>query len=148
VLVFTTSVIETESDILVMADCSLSFDADSPYADLFLRICDVDPVGISTNVTDGFVRLQPNDFEPHGSAYRCRVTVQFDPTAYVFEAGHRIRLQISSGAHPNRIRNYGTDEPIASVRRPRANTITVLHEQAEPALTLAFVTWRNLTACS
>jgi uncharacterized protein len=36
------------------------------------------------------------------------------PTANTFKRGHRIRLQVSSGAHPLFIRNPGTGEPLAS----------------------------------
>ena len=32
-------------------------------------------------------------------------------TAYRFPSGHRIRLQISGGAHPRYARNTGTGEP-------------------------------------
>ena len=32
-------------------------------------------------------------------------------TAHRFRAGHRIRLQVSGGAHPRYARNLGTGEP-------------------------------------
>ena len=40
------------------------------------------------------------------------------PTANTFRAGHRIRLQVSSGAHPLFCRNAGTGEPLATGRQP------------------------------
>ena len=40
------------------------------------------------------------------------------PTANTFRAGHRIRLQVSSGAHPLFCRNAGTGEPLAHRRQP------------------------------
>ena len=36
------------------------------------------------------------------------------PTANTFKAGHRIRVQVSSGAHPLYARNSGTGEPLAT----------------------------------
>ncbi|WP_375164785.1 CocE/NonD family hydrolase C-terminal non-catalytic domain-containing protein [Arthrobacter sp.] len=38
------------------------------------------------------------------------VTVRLWPTAYVFKQGHRIRIQVSSGAFPRFARNPGTGE--------------------------------------
>jgi predicted acyl esterase len=38
-------------------------------------------------------------------------TVQLWPTAYQFQRGHRIRVQVSSGAFPRYARNPGTGEP-------------------------------------
>lgn len=47
------------------------------------------------------------------------VQVALWPTAYRFRRGHRIRVQVSSGAFPRFARNTGTGEPHA--------TATVLH---------------------
>ena len=35
-------------------------------------------------------------------------------TAHRFRQGHRLRLQVSSGAHPRWSRNLGTGEPLAT----------------------------------
>jgi predicted acyl esterase len=47
--------------------------------------------------------------------------------AHRFPAGHRIRLQVSGGAHPRFARNLGTGEPAASSTgtRPSHRTITL-----------------------
>ncbi|MGH2484679.1 MAG: CocE/NonD family hydrolase C-terminal non-catalytic domain-containing protein, partial [Ktedonobacterales bacterium] len=36
------------------------------------------------------------------------------PTAYHFRKGQRIRVQVSSGAHPRFARNLGGGEPLAT----------------------------------
>jgi uncharacterized protein len=38
------------------------------------------------------------------------VAIEFWPTAYRFERGHRIRIIVASGAHPRYVRNPGTGE--------------------------------------
>jgi putative CocE/NonD family hydrolase len=68
-------------------------------ADVFVRLCDVAPDGVSRNVTDGITRL------PAGEPGPTSATVTMAPTAYRFGPGHRLRVQISGGAHPRWARN-------------------------------------------
>ncbi len=73
-------------------------------ADLFIRISEVDPQDRSTNVSDGFQRLDP--------AHRDgAVRIELDPVAHRFTAGNRIRLLVSGGSFPRWERNLGTSEP-------------------------------------
>jgi putative CocE/NonD family hydrolase len=91
----------------------------SEFFDLFVRLCDVHPDGRSINVCDGLTRV-----DPHGSAFatECppdadgirRVPVDLWPTAYRFQPGHRLRVQVSGGAHPRWARNSGTGDPMAT----------------------------------
>jgi uncharacterized protein len=74
---------------------------DNPNADLFVRLCDVDPRGRSRNVCDGIVRLTSAD--PLAGT----VTVSLIGAAHRFGRGHRLRLQIAGGAHPRFARNPG-----------------------------------------
>ena len=67
---------------------------------MFARLCDVDPEGRSWNVCDGLTRVSTMDDG--------EVRVPLWPTAYRFRRGHRIRLQLSGGAHPRFARNPGT----------------------------------------
>jgi uncharacterized protein len=48
-------------------------------------------------------------------------------------AEHRIRLQISSGAHPMYSRNPSTGEPLATATAMRATDQEILHEAAHPS---------------
>jgi predicted acyl esterase len=51
------------------------------------------------------------------------------PTAYRFRMGHRIRLQVASGAHPRFARNFGSGEPIGSATVFIVAEQEVLHDQ-------------------
>jgi predicted acyl esterase len=64
------------------------------------------------------------------------MTVAMSSTAYRFEAGHRLRLQISGGAHPRFARNTGTGEPVATATRLAAVDIQVIHGAGSPAALL------------
>ena len=61
------------------------------HTDFFARLCDVAP-GQSVNITDGLLRLTA------GGPRQIRIDLW--PTAHQFRSGHRIRLQIPSGAPP------------------------------------------------
>ncbi|AEA24277.1 hydrolase CocE/NonD family protein [Pseudonocardia dioxanivorans CB1190] len=111
-----TETVEVAGTIVV----ELAHRSDNPHADLFVRICDVDERGRSFNVTDGFARLTDADREQV-------VRVELAGTAHRFGPGHRIRLQVSGGAHPRLARNLGSGEPAAtgSTLRPSARTLPV-----------------------
>jgi predicted acyl esterase len=53
--------------------------------------------------------------------------------AHRFLAGHRIRLQVSGGAHPRFARNLGTGEPFATVTTGRVCRFEVFHDAAHPS---------------
>jgi uncharacterized protein len=90
------------------------------HIDVFARLCDVDEAGRSFNVCDGLVRRP--EFVSDDAV---DVTVALSSTAYRFRAGHRIRLQVSGGAHPRFARNTGTGEPLATTTRLVATEVTL-----------------------
>jgi len=84
--------------------------SDNPFADLFVRVSEVDAKGGSRNVADGMLRLDP-------SAPTDPVRLELDPIAHRFARGSRIRLTIAGGSHPRWERNLGTgDDPATSTR--------------------------------
>jgi putative CocE/NonD family hydrolase len=64
---------------------------------LFVRLCDVDERGRSWNVCDGVTRVIADTAQ---ASQPVAVTVAMSSTAHRFLPGHRIRVQISGGAHP------------------------------------------------
>ena len=94
--------------------------ASAPWFDVFARVCDVDAGGVSRNVCDALTSVAPGRFE-HSEDGAWHVRFALWPIAHRFAAGHRIRLQISSGAHPRYARNPGTGED------PARATAATLH---------------------
>ncbi|MEU8629369.1 CocE/NonD family hydrolase [Streptomyces sp. NPDC048669] len=107
VLTFTGPVLTEPVTVLGPVSARISASTDTGHGDVFTRLCDVDPRGRSTNVCDGLAQLRTTAEEP------ARVTVPMGDTAHRFGAGHRIRWQISGGAHPRYACNPGTGEPRA-----------------------------------
>jgi hypothetical protein len=109
VLVFSSEPLTEPVEVLGEVAAELSVARDNRHADLFVRLCDVDPKGRSRNVCDGIVRL--SDADPDGV-----VRVSLLGAAHRFAPGHRIRLQVAGGAHPRFARNPGTGQVEAPVR--------------------------------
>jgi hypothetical protein len=101
-----------------------------PHTDFFARLCDVDEEGTSVNVTDGIRRLESAAEEPG------LVTIELWSTAHQFRPGHRIRLQVSSGAHPRYARNPGGGEPLATAVTLHAARQAVYLDPARPSAVL------------
>jgi hypothetical protein len=107
------------------------------HADVFVRLCDVDPGGVSRNVVDGIRRLDPRTVPAGdvtvGADGVLAVDVELFPTAYRFRAGHRLRVQVAGGAFPRFARNLGTGEPFATAATGRRCRFEVHHDAAHPS---------------
>jgi putative CocE/NonD family hydrolase len=102
------------------------------HTDFFARLCDVAPNGKSINICDGLLRLVPGRPAPQADG-SLKITVELWPTAYCFKAGHRIRLQLSSGSHPRYARNPGSGEPLGTATQLRAADQTIFHDPDHPS---------------
>lgn len=109
VVTFTGAPLAAPVEALGPVTASLRFRSSRADTDVFVRVCDIDAGGVSRNVCDALVRLTADEpaRDADGSA---RVDFPLWPTAHRFAAGHRIRIQVSSGAHPRYARNPGSGE--------------------------------------
>ncbi|MGC5033312.1 CocE/NonD family hydrolase [Micromonospora sp. DT229] len=105
------------------------------YFDVFVRLCDADRQGRSWNICDGLVRVDPQRLPADGSG-TVAVTVQMWPVAHRFAVGHRLRLQVSGGAHPRYARNPGTGEPLGAAVTLRGGYREILHDPERPSAVL------------
>ena len=106
VLTYTSEPLPQQRDIVGPVAAELYISSSAPSADYFVRLCDVDTRGVSRNICDGLQRVK---IEPTGAPQCLRVELW--PTAFRIAPGHRIRVQISSGAFPRWARNLGGAEP-------------------------------------
>ena len=117
VLVFSSDPLDEPVEVIGEVAAELSVTRDNPYADLFVRLCDVDPRGRSRNVCDGIVRLTEAD------PLTGTVRVSLVGAAHRFGRGHRIRLQVAGGAHPALRPQPGERAGRRGRRRPRADAV-------------------------
>jgi putative CocE/NonD family hydrolase len=109
VLTYTTEPLTEPTEIVGPVKAELFVGSSRPHTDFFARLCDVDEKKKSVNITDGILRLTDATEDPRHR------TIDLWPTAHRFAACHRIRLQVSSGAHPR----YPATRDRASPWRPR-----------------------------
>ena len=129
VLTFTSPALESDVEIMGSPRLELHVTSSLPHTDFFGRLCDVLPDGRSLNVCDALVRVTPDNLVRDADGSYC-VTIELTPTAYRFVQGHRLRLQVSSGAHPRWTRNTGTGEPFATATRLAASDQCIHHDPA------------------
>ena len=118
VVAFTGPRLTAPLDVLGCPVAVVAHSSDNPHADLFVRVSEVDPDGRSRNVSEGFVRLDPDMASGD-------IRLELDAVAHRFAAGNRIRVVIAGGSFPRWERNLGTaDNPATSARMaPSRRTI-------------------------
>ncbi|GAA2726895.1 CocE/NonD family hydrolase [Actinocorallia aurantiaca] len=133
VLLFTGEPLAEDLEIVGPVSARVYLRSDAGHTDLLVRLCDVDARGRSVNVCDGLRRLVPDPSAKDGVR---EVEIELWPTAHRFEAGHRLRVQVASGAHPRFARNTGGGEPLGSAARLVVQRQEVLHGPAHPSAVL------------
>jgi putative CocE/NonD family hydrolase len=133
VLTYTTPALDHALEVVGPARVCIHVRSTLQYFDVFARLCDVDRWRVSRNVCDALARVDPEEF---AWARDGSVAVEFAlwPTAHRFERGHRIRLQVSSGAHPRYARNPGTGESHATASRLVPAHQEVFHDSRHPSV--------------
>jgi len=131
VLTFTSEPLSAPRDLIGEVEAELHVASTAPSADFFVRVCRVDPQGVSMNVCDGLQRV---NFTTPGVPQRVRVRLW--PTAHRISTGERLRIQVSSGAFPRWARNLGGTEPLAHATQLQAATQSLYHSPELPSAVL------------
>lgn len=126
VLTFTSTPLPDDLVVMGTVEVELTMTSTLPRSDVFVRLCDVDGRGRSVGLTDGYLRRSPEHPD--------RMTIALAPLAHRFAARHRLRLQVSSGAHPLHLRNPGTADPVRDFGRLRGSEQTLVLGGDRPLL--------------
>ena len=132
VLVYTSEPLAEDLEIIGPVTAELFVRSNREHTDFVVRLCDVEPGGRSLNLCEGMRRLVPGTPEPDEDGVR-RVAVELWPSGHRFAAGHRIRVQVCSGAYPRVARNPGTGEPIGTATRMVTADQEVFHDPGRPS---------------
>jgi uncharacterized protein len=127
VLVYTTEPMTEDMEVTGRVRAVLHAATDAPSTDWVVRVCDVDPAGISRNIVDGIVRsvAPPEQFTAQ--------EIDLWSTSHFFRAGHRIRVQVTSSNFPRWARNLNTGKPIEDGTHTRTAHQQVAHDAARPS---------------
>ncbi len=131
VLTYTSTPLSQPFEIIGPVRLVLYVQPNIDYADFYGRLTDVYPDGRSMNICDGLYRITPQNGTRAEDGTLC-VEVDLWATAYQFKMGHRIRLIVSSGAHPHWARNLGVPDQLHSTQT-RAAHQRVYHDPLHPS---------------
>jgi len=135
VLLYTSQVLDRDVEVIGPIKTELYVRSSLQHTDFFARLCVVEPSGKSINLCDGILRLTPDCIVPQADG-SLRIQIDIWPTAYHFRRGQRIRIQVSSGAHPRFVRNPGTGEPLATATKLQVAEQSVYHDPEHPSAIL------------
>lgn len=111
--------------------------SDCPDTDLVLRLIDVHPDGFALNLCHGIRRLRWRNSRARAELLSpgevATVRVDFHPTANLFAAGHRIRLEVASSSFPHFDVNPNTGEPDGRSTHRRVATNALFCGRARPS---------------
>jgi predicted acyl esterase len=121
VLVFTSETLSEEIEILGIPCVHLIHASDPPFADLFLRISEVDTNGVSRNITELYQALDPSRDTTQP------LVLDLQDCAHRFRAGTRVRLIVAGGSFPMYARSLGTaeDRVRSDKALPQRHTVTI-----------------------
>ncbi|PJF29323.1 MAG: X-Pro dipeptidyl-peptidase [Phototrophicales bacterium] len=132
VLVYTTAPLSAPLEVIGYVRLQLYVYTDVPCADFYGRLCDVHPDGRSYNICDGLMRLSKKAVAPQPDGTYC-IEVDMWATAHHFKAGHRLRLQIASAAHPRWSRNLCVDAPFLTCTEHQPAHQQIFHDADHPS---------------
>ena len=132
VLTYTSAPLDGDLEVIGPVAVELYVQSSLGHTDSYARLCDVAPGGRSINICDGLLRLWPGRVAPAQDGTMC-LHIDLWPTACRFRKGHRLRVQVSSGAHPRYSRNPGSGEPLATATVFVAAEQHVWHDAAHPS---------------
>lgn len=141
VLVYSTEPLARDTEFIGSVRLELHVGSNAVDTDFTGKLVDVAPDGIALNLTEGIRRARyrhgsgkPELLQP-GAIHT--LTVDLGSTAYIFKAGHRIRVEVSSSNFPRFDRNLNTGTDLASgATEYRKADNSVYHDAAHPSALL------------
>jgi putative CocE/NonD family hydrolase len=139
VLSYTSAVLERDLAVVGPVRAEIFAATSARDTDLVVRLIDVHPDGRAMGVTDGILRLRYRDGadrpQPVPPDEVLTLGVDLLPTAMVFRAGHRLRVDITSSSFPrfDRNPNHGGDPSTATAADFVVARQRVFHDARSPS---------------
>jgi len=137
VLHYTSAPLAQSLEITGPLQLELHASTDAVDTDFVAILCDVHPDGFVQNLAEGLVRGRFRDSydEPTlltpGEVYR--FTIELGNISHVVQAGHCLRLLVTSSDFPRWDRNTNTGERSAAASRTQQARQTILHDRVHPS---------------
>jgi uncharacterized protein len=140
VLVYTTPLLDDPLDVVGPMRATLYVSSSAPDTDFTVKLVDVHPDGRAFNVQEGIIRARYRDgldrtlWMRPGEVYE--VEVDLHATAHRFQAGHRVRIEVSSSNFPRFDRNLNTGGDNVTETEWQVAENVVHHSPAHPSYVL------------
>ncbi|MDP6110987.1 MAG: CocE/NonD family hydrolase, partial [Planctomycetota bacterium] len=112
ILYYRSEPLDQEVEVVGYPEVVLYASSSAPDTDFFARLIDEEPDGPATEVSYGFMRARHrNSYDTEELLNPGEVTefrIKLSAAAIQFQAGHRIRIEITSSDFPNHDRNHNT----------------------------------------
>ena len=143
VLVFQTPPLTEDTEITGPITAKLWVSSSAADTDFTAKLLDIYPSsadypdGYHMNICEGIIRARYRDFSgkakllERGEVYEIEIVLE--PTSNIFQAGHAIRLDISSSNFPRFDPNPNTGEPVGQHTHTLAALNTVYMDRARPS---------------
>lgn len=133
VLTFTSEALTEDLEILGSPFIHLMHESNPPFADLFVRLSEVDLEDVSHNITEVYRALDParDTTQP--------LKLDLQDCAHRFRAGTRVRIIIAGGSFPMYARNLGTaeDRVRSGKTAPQRHTVSIAGGVSQLVLPIA-----------
>jgi predicted acyl esterase len=137
VVTFTTDPLAEPVEVTGHAKAILHVSSSAVDTDLSVRFCDVYPNGRSYLMAEGMLRLRFRESfskpKPLTPGKAVEVTVECWPTSLVVNAGHRMRVTVTSSNYPRFDVNPGTGKPFSDGGRTVKQTNRIHCTRARPS---------------
>jgi putative CocE/NonD family hydrolase len=131
-LTYTTEPLAEDLEVVGPVEVVLHVSSSAPDTDFVAKLCDVFPDGRSIQVADGILRSRyresrsrPRPLDP-GKVYELEIDLW--STAWLFPAGHQLRVTVTSSCFPRFDRNPNTGRAMADSTEVRSATNRVFHD--------------------
>jgi uncharacterized protein len=128
VLTYTTSTLGSTVEITGPVKARLWVTSSAPATDFVVSLCDVFRDGRVNLIQDGILRT--TELPGFRANEPCQLDIDLWSTAYRLEAGHRIRVEVTSSDFNRYDRNPNTAAPFGREARPVVAHQRVLHDAA------------------
>jgi len=139
VLVYTSEPLPGDRLVAGMIRAHLFAATNQADTDWVVKVCDVDPSGRSINIQETIQRARfargTDRSRPIPAGTVTAFVLDVGTCAHLFQAGHRVRVQVTSSHFPHWDRNLNTGNPVGTERLAdrRVAVQTVLHDSAHPS---------------
>jgi putative CocE/NonD family hydrolase len=137
VLVFTSEPMAEPLNAVGVIRAELYVSTSALDTDFVARLSDVGPDGYASRLNAGIFRLRYREgyekVKPVKPGEVMKITVDMWGTGHQFQAGHRVRLDVTSSAYPTWAPNYNTGGSIWEEATPVVAEQTIYHSEQYPS---------------